>query len=103
MNIILAGGTGFIGKTLVALDAGRVWRLSMICPATVSALGFIQARMHFCAAFGMGHLFNFGPGVGNTEFVPEVEFQEKDKKKAWQIISYSLLIGAIVALAAYIL
>jgi hypothetical protein len=64
-------------------------------------VGFIQARMHFCAAFGMRGLFNFGSEVGRTDSALQAEFRAEDRKKALQIIVYSVLAGLIVASIAY--
>ncbi len=102
------GWIGFILTVVVSvlfiyLDVSRVWRLLLFFPSAMWAIGFLQGKMHFCVAFGMGHLFNLGPQVGKTESVLQAEFRAKDRKKAWQIISYSLLIGMVAALAAYLL
>ena len=56
----------------------------------VSAIGFLQAYMHFCAYFGFASLFNFGD-VGKTYTVQQAEFRSKDRSKAWQIVIYSNL------------
>ena len=58
--------------------------------------------MHFCAYFGFASLFNFGD-VGKTDSVGQAEFRAKDKKKAWQIVIYSVLIGLAVAIIAFII
>jgi len=81
----------------------QVWRLTLFIPATMSATGFLQAYMHFCAYFGFASLFNFGPKVGKTDSVSQAEFRAMDRKKAWQIVIYSVLIGLVVALLGYFL
>ena len=77
------------------------WRLLLFFPATVAAVGFLQHEWHFCARFGLGGVFNFGPNVGTTDTVEEAEYRKKDRGTALQIIGLSLLIGAAVAVAAY--
>lgn len=67
----------------------------------MSATGFLQAYMHFCAYFGFASLFNFGD-VGKTDSVQQAEFRAKDKKKAWRIVIYSVLIGLVVAIIAFL-
>ena len=57
--------------------------------------------MHFCAYFGFASLFNFSD-VGKTDSVSQAEFRAKDRRKAWQIIIYSVLVGAAVAFLAYL-
>lgn len=83
-------------------DVSQAWRLTIFLPAMISATGFLQAYMHFCAYFGFASIFNFGD-VGKTDTIQQAEFRVKDRRKAWQIIIYSILIGIVVALAAYIL
>lgn len=82
-------------------DVPQIWRLTLFFPAMVSATGLLQAYMHFCAYFGFASLFNFGSKVGNTDSVSQAEFRAKDRKKAWQIIIYSGLIGLAISLIAY--
>jgi hypothetical protein len=77
------------------------WRLLLFFPATVAAIGFLQYAMHFCARFGLGGVFNFGPNVGRTDTIEQAEFRRQDRSKALQIIGLSLLIGAVVTAAAY--
>ena len=81
-------------------DIPPIWRLALFLPAMMSATGFLQAYMHFCVYFGFWNLFNFGD-VGKTDTVQKAEFRAKDRRRAWQIIIYSILIGLAVALFAY--
>ena len=102
-----AGWTGLIATILLWaaffwFDAPAVWRLTLFLPAMMSATGLLQAYMHFCAYFGFAALFNFGE-VGKNDSVSQAEFRAKDRRKAWQIIIYSFVIGLIVALAGYLL
>jgi len=85
---------------LILLDVPQIWRLALFLPAVISATGFLQAHMHFCAYFAFSSLFNFGD-LGKTDSVQQAEFRAKDRRKAWQIIIYAILIGIAVALAAY--
>lgn len=98
---ISAAATVALWAVLVALDAPPVLRLLTFFPAAASAAGFLQAAMHFCAYFGFSSLFNFGPEVGKTDTVAEAEFRKQDRRKAWQIVGYSIAIGFGVAVAAY--
>jgi hypothetical protein len=86
---------------LAAVGASAVWRLVLFVPATVAAIGFLQAAWHFCANFGLRGVLNFGPNVGKTDTVEQAEFRRQDRRKALQIIGLSLLAGAAVAAAAY--
>jgi hypothetical protein len=79
------------------------WHLILIFPATVSAAGFLQARMHFCAYFAALGIFNFGEDFRSKESVQQAEFRAKDRRKAMQIIAYSIAIGIAVSAASYLL
>lgn len=79
-----------------------LWRFVAFLPASMSATGFLQGFMQFCAGFGMEGVFNFSSELRKTESVSQVEFRAADRKKALQIIAYSLLIGLVVAIAGYL-
>jgi hypothetical protein len=84
------------------LEAPRSWRLLIFIPAMMAAIGFLQARMHFCAYFGMRGVFNFAE-VGKTDTVEQAEFRAKDRRKAWQIIIYSVIAAVLITILAYYL
>ncbi len=88
---------------LIYFDKPRPWRLVIFIPAMIMAIGFLQARMHFCAYFGMQGVFNFSPEIGKTDTVEQAEFRALDRRKGWQIITYSAIIGAVVAIISYYL
>jgi len=88
--------------SLVYLGVPRIWRLIIFIPSALAAIGFLQARMHFCANFGMRGIFNFGE-IGNTDTVDQAEFRAADRRKAMQIIAYSVIAGIAAAVIAYIL
>ena len=77
------------------------WRLTLFFPAALSAEGFLQAAMHFCAGFGMQGVFNFGSELGKTETVEQLEFRRKDQRKALLISLYSALIGIATAILGF--
>jgi hypothetical protein len=108
-EVKLRKAIGWIGLMITAAlwialkmaGVSAAWRLVLFLPATVAAIGFLQAAWHFCANFGLRGMLNFGPNVGKTERVQEAEFRRQDRRKALQIISLSMLAGAAVAVAAY--
>jgi hypothetical protein len=51
---------------LLVLHAPTPLRLLLFLPAAAGATGLIQAKMHFCAGFGVQGLFNFGDELGKT-------------------------------------
>jgi hypothetical protein len=95
--------TAVLWGVFACLKVNGLWYVLLFFPAASSASGFIQAKMHFCAAFGLKSLFNFGPVVGKTDSVLQAEFRALDRKKAWRILGYSSLVGLLVALVAYFL
>ena len=95
--------TGALWAILFATRVAPVWRLALAVPAAMSATGFIQSFMHFCAGFGMMGVFNFGSELRQTETVEQKEFRAKDRRKAMIIFAYSILAGLVVAYLAYLL
>ena len=57
--------------------------------------------MGFCAKYGFGGVFSFGPDVGKTDTVEQAEYRKQDRLKALQIIGISLGIGLLVAGLGY--
>ena len=86
----------------VAFDVPAEWRWLVALPAAGAAFGFLQAQLHFCVAFGMSGLFNFGT-LGTQESVLEAEFRKKDQRKAIVIAAGSLLVAFVVGAAAVLL
>lgn len=103
----MAGHVGLVGAllllaALVAIGAPPITRLLIAVPAAVSASGYIQARMRFCAAYGSAGLFNFG-GTGDALRVADAEARAADRRRALQIGLSSAAIGAAVAMLAVLL
>ncbi|GAB6281285.1 MAG: hypothetical protein STSR0008_00240 [Ignavibacterium sp.] len=102
-----AGHTGAIITILLLIifilaDLPRGYRLLIAIPAMMAASGYIQASMKFCAYFGFASVFNFTK-LGNQTKVEDKHLQTLDKRKAYQIITYSTLIGLIVGILSFIL
>ena len=110
-EIALRKRIGWVGLALTALlwvlfaffDVGKYWLVLLFFPSAIAAVGFIQGMMRFCAAFGWRNVFNVGLEVGKTDTVTQAEFRAQDRKKAWQIVAYSALVGISVTLVAYLL
>jgi hypothetical protein len=101
----MAGWTGLIltvviGVLLVFVGTPAWWRLVLFFPAVIGALGFLQAAFHFCVAYGTSGLFNVSNEAGKTETVSQKEFRKKDQQKSIKIITYSILIGLVVAIGS---
>jgi glucan phosphoethanolaminetransferase (alkaline phosphatase superfamily) len=97
------GATVLLWALFFIFRVPAAWRLLLFLPAAMSAVGFLQAAMHFCAAFGVMGVFNLGPNVGKTDSIEQAEFRTKDRQKALLIILISCLIGIAAAVAGYLL
>ena len=85
---------GYIGVSSVM----RFW---LAIPATITAVCYLQAYMHFCANFGLRGVFNFSPALNRTDTVSQAAYRQKDRLKALQILGISILIGVSVGLLAF--
>ena len=68
----------------------------------MAASGYIQASLRFCAYFGLASLFNFAV-FGYQTKIEDKHVQSIDKRKAYQIISYSVLVGLVVGVLSFVL
>ncbi|HEY7738726.1 MAG TPA: hypothetical protein VIC63_06830 [Candidatus Limnocylindria bacterium] len=84
---------------LVAVAAPPVARLLLVIPATVSASGYLQAWLKFCAGFGAIGVRNFGP-LGRTETVADPAARAADRRRAREIGLMGFGIGLVVGLVA---
>jgi hypothetical protein len=102
-----AGHVGLIASVallalLVAIGAPPIARLLLVIPVAVSASGYLQAYLKFCAAFGSRGIYNFGD-VGTTDKVADATARALDKAKANRIGLASFAIGLAVAVVAVLL
>ena len=88
---------------LLVLDAPPAWRLVLFLPAAGAASGYLQAALHFCANFGLRGVFNFSDRLRTTESVIAVGARARDRRRALRIIGLSVLVGATVAIGAFLL
>ncbi len=72
----------------------------MFLPVFVSALGFLQAALHFCVAFGMQGVYNVMNQAGKTESISQQEFRRQDQKKVVKIFAYATIVSLLVTAAA---
>ncbi|MBW4062157.1 hypothetical protein HJC99_06300 [Candidatus Saccharibacteria bacterium] len=86
-----------ITAVIFALGLPAYTRAIAFIPLTIAASGFIQAQLHFCAGFGAAGVFNFGSQIGQTDTVTQADYRAKDKRKAVQITTISVLIGAVIS------
>jgi hypothetical protein len=87
---------------LILIDAPPLARLLVILPATISASGYLQAWLKFCAGLGSRGLFNFGP-LGSATAVTDREALERDRRRSRQIGLLSFGIGIVASVFAVFL
>ena len=90
----------FVG--LVALGLPHWTRLVLVLTAGMSATGYLQAALHFCAGFGAAGVYNFGE-LGTTEHVTDPHARARDRMRSLQIGLASLAIGLAVGIGAALL
>lgn len=87
---------------LIAVGAPREARLLVFFTVAGAAVGYLQAWLRFCAAFGLLGIFNFGP-LGGHQRVRDPAALRRDRRRALALAGVSAVIGAAVALVAYTL
>jgi hypothetical protein len=102
-----AGHAGLIATvailgTLILIDFHPLARLVVIVPASVSASGYLQARLKFCAGYGQLGVFNLGP-LGERTAINDTDALARDRRRARQISLTSFAIGIAVGSAAVLL
>lgn len=90
--------TALLGIVLVATEAPQWSKAVLFFPATLSALGFLQAWFQFCVAFGTQGLFKV---EGQEETVEQLEFRKKDQQRAILLLIGSVMIGLLITASAF--
>ena len=103
----MAGHVGLIATLvllafLIVIGAPPITRLLVVLPAAVSASGYLQARLKFCAGFGSRGIFNFG-SVGESAPVADAEAKAKDRRRSREISLWAFAIGGVVGVLAALL
>lgn len=93
---------GLLAVALVAVDAPTAARWLVALPLAVGAVGFLQARFRFCAAYGFSGVRNLG-SLGTVEHVEEAEARRADRTKAAAIALAGAAIGVAGAAALVLL
>ena len=87
---------------LVLIGAPAISRLLIAIPAAVSASGYLQARLRFCANYGWRGIFNTGE-IGDDGQVVDLAARAADRRMALRIGLGSAAIGLAVAIIAALL
>lgn len=87
---------------VVMVGAPAFTRLLVILPASLSASGYLQARMRFCANYGWRGIFNVGE-IGDDGRVVDEAARAADRRLAARIGVGSLAIGLAAGIIAVLL
>ena len=91
-----------LGLVLLAIHAPAWAWLAVAIPAAGSLSGFIQARLRFCAGFGMAGLQNMGE-LGDESQVADAAARSADRRRALLIHGASLLGGLAIGMGLALL
>src|SRR5688572_990818 len=92
----------FLIIALYLLNAPREWRLLLFIPAFYSLSGFIQAKNKFCYIYGFKNVFSL-KGKRNFTRVTNLESKIQDRRKAFWIVTITLILSALVTMLFYII
>lgn len=87
---------------LLLTDAPAVLRLLVVLPASLSAAGYLQARMRFCANYGWRGIFNVGE-IGDDRRIVDGSARAADRRLALRIGLGSLAFGLVAGIVAVLL
>jgi hypothetical protein len=96
-GLLGVGAAVALAAVLLAVDAPAVARLLVALPLAGGAAGLLQARLRFCAGYGMAGVRNFG-ALGQAERVEDPAARRADRAKAWAIAVAAGAIGLAGAL-----
>lgn len=91
--------TGALLALLVAIDAPSIARVLVAIPAMLSASGYLQAALKFCAGYAALGVFNFGDAGERVE-VRDADARRRDRARGLMISGASLGIGLLVGAIA---
>jgi hypothetical protein len=88
---------------LVAIGAPAWTRIVLLLPLWGGAISWLQARRHFCVAYAMGGLANFGDGDASRRSVVDPVQRAADRRATIVLMRDAFLIAIIPTIVAIIL
>src|SRR5689334_23173233 len=92
-----------LGIFLLVSNAQPILRLIIFIPLFSAAIGFLQAKLHFCAGFGMRGVYNVLHSRGEVDNVLEAENRKIDRIKAIKISLGAVVIAAVGTVVFYLI
>jgi hypothetical protein len=90
------GAAVALGLVLIASDAPAIARLLVALPLAAGFDGLIQARLRFCAGYGMAGLRNMGD-IGQAERIEDPVARAADRRRALVIRGTAAAAGLAIA------
>ncbi|MEP7360110.1 MAG: hypothetical protein ABI744_00890 [Chloroflexota bacterium] len=87
---------------LIWTGAPHGTRILLALPVAAAAVGYLQAYLRFCAAFGVLGVFNFGTRRDVTRVTDRAALK-RDRLRALEIIGASAAIGLVMGVVAVLL
>lgn len=91
-----------IGIVLVGVGAPAWLRLLVFVPLAGGLVSLEQARRHFCVAFAMQGIRNFG-AIGRPEQIAADADRSTDRRAALVMVGYMSAIAAVITVAFVLL
>ena len=88
---------------LVAIGAPAWTRLVLLLPLWGGAISWLQARRHFCAAYAMGGIANFGDGEATRRSVVDPVQRAADRRATVVLVRDAFLLAVVPTVVALIL
>lgn len=88
---------------LLTTAASKWWRLFLITPAFISALGFLQAKNKFCVMYASEYKQNASEGSKSARTVTDKLSREADTRRARQINLQSFAVTGVVMVVVFLL
>lgn len=85
-----------MGLSLIAIDAPAIARLLVALPLAAGFEGLIQARLRFCAGYGLAGLRNMGE-IGQAARVEDPAARAADRRRAAMIHGTAAAAGLAIA------
>jgi predicted nucleic acid-binding Zn ribbon protein len=83
-----------------SIELDILFGVLIFLPAVMSAVGLLQARNKFCAAYGLTKQQNVSTSLGLTLKIEDLSNQKKDRNKAIKIVMQSILIAVTISLVS---
>ncbi len=90
------GAAVALGLVLIAIDAPEIARLLVALPLAAGFEGLIQARLRFCAGYGLAGVRNLGE-IGQAERVEDAVARAADRRRALLIHGTAAAAGLAIA------